>query len=272
MKLHFLHANGYPPGAYRPLLMLLDENFEVFTMCMRPLWPHARPQDLQNWLQLANDLEDFLQKNNLSQIVGVGHSMGATTTLRLALSRPDLFSALVLIDPVFFPPWMIIIWNVLSRLGLAYRLHPLASSALRRRNVFDNRQAMFDNYRRKNIFERFSDESLWALVDSLACEQPDGSITLCYSPAWEAHIYLTGVLSDMPLWRDLPRLVPPTLFLRGSDTNTFWESTAKMVKNRLPSAQTITIPDSTHLLPLEKPNETANHILKFLLADNFNQF
>lgn len=267
-RLHFLHANGYPPEAYRPLLERLAANYAVMAMRMRPQWPdylpEADPAALSDWLPFADDLERFLETQAAAPVVGVGHSVGAVTTLRLALRRPELFSALALIDPVFFPPWTITAWGLFYHLGLAYRLHPLVKSALRRRSAFDSRQAMFDNYRKKAIFSRLSDEGLWAYVDSLACPGPDGRVQLCYTPAWEARIYATGVYRDLPLWRALPRLRLPLLVLRGADSDTFWETTARRLQRLLPAAQVVTLPAATHLLPLEKPGETAAAILQFL--------
>ena len=268
--LHFLHANGYPPLAYRLLLESLANHFHVMAMRMRPMWADSSPAALTGWQTLADDLEIFLDERGFPStstkpaLVGVGHSVGATTTLRLALRRPNLFQSLILIDPVIFPPWMVVFWNLIYRLGLAYRIHPLAKATLRRRNNFSDRQAMFDNYRKKPIFSRVSDESLHAYVDSLACEKPGGGLKLCYTPEWEARIYVTGILHDLTLWRRLPTLLPPVLVLRGQHTDTFWPSTARLFQRKLPSAQIETISNATHLLPLEKPEEVAQILINFI--------
>ena len=251
--LHFLHANGYPPKAYQPLLERFAARQRVLAMRMRPLWPGADPAALSDWRPFAGDLARFLDQEKLKNVIGVGHSVGATTTLRLALQQPERFSALVLIDPVFFPPSMILFWNLIYRLGLGYRLHPLVKGTLRRRTTFEGRQAMFDNYRKKSIFRRLNDEALQAYVNSLACPGEDGQVRLCYPPAWEARIYLTGERADMQLWRSLPRLRPPLLILRGAESDTFWERTACLVQRKLPTATIQTIPETTHLLPLEAP-------------------
>jgi pimeloyl-ACP methyl ester carboxylesterase len=123
---------------------------------------------------------------------------------------------------------------------------------------------MFDNYRRKAIFSRLSDNSLWAYVNSLACDLPDGNIQLCYSPEWEARIYLTAILRDMAMWRALPRLGVPVLLLCGELSNTFWPSTARLFKRKLPGARIITVRDATHLLPLEQPDNVSNIIDQYL--------
>jgi pimeloyl-ACP methyl ester carboxylesterase len=70
----------------------------------------------------------------------------------------------------------------------------------------------------------------------------------------------------MQLWHDLPKLKVPLLIIRGAETDTFFESAGKLVKKKLPSAKVISIPKSTHLLPLEEPKAVRDEIIKFLSA------
>jgi pimeloyl-ACP methyl ester carboxylesterase len=251
--LHFAHANGYPPGAYGELFEGLRSSHKILAMRMRPLWPGADPQAIADWRPLADDLARFLDQQALSGIIGWGHSLGAVTTLRLALRQPQRFRALVLIDPVLFPPAVIVFSDLIYRLGLGYRLHPLARGALKRRDRFESRAAMFANYRHKAVFGRLSDSALRNYVDALGCPRPQSSVELCYPAAWEARIYVTGVRADLELWRALPELKPPLLILRGAETDTFWERTGRLVQRRLPSARVHSVADSSHLLPLERP-------------------
>jgi pimeloyl-ACP methyl ester carboxylesterase len=262
--IHFTHANGYPPAAYRPLLERLSLQHHIMAMRMRPLWPSADPAAFSDWRILADDLEQFLDQQNLVQVIGIGHSMGATTTLRLALRQPERFRALILIDPVIFPPFISVAWDLIFRFGFAYHFHPLVKSAKKRRTCFENQSAMFANYRKKAVFSRMNDDSLRAYVDSLAYPDQDGQIQLCYPTDWEARIYITGFRADLEIWRQLPSLLPPVLFLRGSETDTFLANTASLVQKRLKTAKIITIPDATHLVALEKPDQVYQSITQFL--------
>jgi len=262
--LHFSHANGYPPGAYRILLEGLSSQFHVFAMHMRPLWQGSSPQELEDWRPLAEDLSNFLDDHNLNNLIGTGHSMGATTTLRLALMQPERFRTLILIDPVIFPPWFCIQWDIIYRLGLGNKLHPLIGGARRRKKSFQSHNAMFENYRKKDIFSYLSDEGLLDYVESAASRKPDGSVELFYSPEWEAQIYATGVRADIEIWRALSSLKPPIMIIRGSETNTFWEKTGKLLREHLPQAKIYSIPGATHLVPLERPKEVSQLICSFL--------
>ncbi len=264
--LHFAHANGYPPAAYTPLLEALGEKYRVRAMEARPLWPGASHAVLTDWRPLAGDLLGFLERHFEGEpVVGMGHSVGGNATLRAALYRPELFRALVLVDPVLFPPWMAAAWNLAYCSGLGYRLHPLVRGALRRRREFASREAMFENYRRKSVFRRLSDAALQAYVDALAVPLPEGGgVRLRYSPEWEARIYVTGLRADLEIWRKLSALQMPLLLIRGEHTDTFREGTAALFRRRVPHASIVTLEDSTHLLPLERPAQVARLTLDFL--------
>jgi len=233
-------------------------------MRMRPMWPGSHPQDISDWRILSQDLAYFLEENALSGCIGVGHSLGAIATLRLALDQPHTFQALVLLDPVLFPPAMIYFWKTMTLLGLISQIHPLAKKSLKRRTRFENREAMYANYRKKSIFSRMSDDALSAYVDALACPNDDGTLDLCYSSAWESRIYLTGILPDMELWNRLGDLKPPTLIVRGAETDTFWKQAGRLAQRRQPSIQVITVENTGHLVPLERPEEVARLTMDFL--------
>ncbi|HEY3312310.1 MAG TPA: alpha/beta hydrolase [Anaerolineales bacterium] len=263
-QLHFLHANGYPPACYQPLMDLLKAQYRVRGMHLRPLWPHANPSEIGAWQPLTDDFLLFLEERKISPVIGVGHSMGAIITLRTALRRPDHFRALVLIDPVLFSPRFIAAYNLVKVMGLTNHFHPLIAGALKRRRKFDDLQELFTAYRRKRVFRYFSDGSLRAYINGIARPAAGGGYELVYSPEWEARIYQTGVWRDMDLWWGLPSLKLPTLIIRGAETDTFLAPSAQRVKRIRPETCMVALEKSTHLVPLEKPQETCETISNFL--------
>jgi len=268
-SLHFLHANGYPPDCYNPLLELLKTEYHVFGMLLRPLWEDTKPEQLKSWLPLSNDLLQFLastaphKERSAEKVIGVGHSIGAIVTLRAALRDPSLFKALVLIDPVLFVPSRLVLWHSLRASGLADRVHPLIAGAKKRRHTFDDLDTVFRGYRNRNIFRFMSDESLRAYIQGMTRPAANGGYELVFSPEWEAQIYRTG-LQDFDIWRELPGLKVPTLFLRGAETDTFLDGAARLVKQKQPQAKIEVVEKSTHLLPLERPKDVFELIRSFL--------
>lgn len=260
--LHFLHANGYPPECYQPLFEHLQKQYHVFGMKLRPLWDDAKMDDLQDWHPLSEDLLRFLADREPGPVIGVGHSIGGIVTLRAALRDPKKFRALILLDPVLFVPSFLVLWKFVRGIGLGDKLHPLISIARKRRREFDNRETVFRGYRNRSIFKNVTDVNLWRYIEGITKPKSDGGFELVYTPEWEAHIYLSG-LRDFDLWRGLPNLEVPTLFIRGAETDTFLEKAAKLVKRRNPKIQIKTIQNATHILPLEHPQEVAEIINKF---------
>ncbi len=264
IPLTFAHANGYPPECYAPLLERLAQPRRVLAMPMRPLWPGAQPHDLKDWLALSDDLLDFMQQQGLQRVVGAGHSLGAIATLRAALKAPERFAALVLIEPVLMPPWVNLLWQAISALGLAERAHPLVGAARRRRQVFASRAELYESYRRKPIFRYIDDQNLRIFTDALVSDLPDGTCKLRYSVDWEVQIYATGVKADLDLWRGLPGLKMPILIIRGAETDTTWASTARLVQLIRPQTRVAALEHATHLAPLEQPQQIAALITAFL--------
>jgi pimeloyl-ACP methyl ester carboxylesterase len=260
----FLHANGYPPGCYQQLLTKLAGHSSVSAMVQRPLWEGSRPGKINDWHPLTDDLLCFLDERPSEPPIVVGHSLGGIVALRAAIRQPERFKALILLDPVLFPPSFIFLWRVARALQLGHRLHPLIQVARKRRRAFDDLEKVFNGYRRREIFRYFNDEALRGYITGITKPATDGGYELAYSPEWEAQIYLTSVWRDLELWQGLRSLKPPLLIIRGAETGTFLAATGRRVVRTNPSVSVETIQKTTHLVPLERPAETFDLILTFL--------
>jgi pimeloyl-ACP methyl ester carboxylesterase len=233
-------------------------------MLLRPLWKDAKPEDINSWHPLSDDLSQFLNAKPPEPVIGIGHSIGAVVTLRAALRNPSKFRALVLLDPVLYIPSFLLLWNFFRTLGLGNIVYPKISGALKRRRTFDNLDKVYRGYRTRKVFRYMSDEDLRSYLEGITRKTNNG-YELVYSPEWETRIYLTGMV-DIDIWRDLPKLQVPALFLRGAETDTFRESAAKLIKQKQPRVWVETLDKSTHLLPLERPKEVFDKMQLFLHA------
>jgi pimeloyl-ACP methyl ester carboxylesterase len=122
---------------------------------------------------------------------------------------------------------------------------------------------VYRGYRKRSLFRFMSDENLRIYIEGITQPKTDGAYELVYSPEWEAQIYRTG-LHDFDIWRDLPKLEVPTLFIRGAETDTFLENAARLVKRKQPKARVEVLDKSTHLLPLERPQVVFEIMQTFL--------
>lgn len=259
----FLHANGYPPACYQQFLSLLSRNFCVGAFLQRPLWGDEKPEEFVDWFPLSEDLIEFLQLTEPQPIIAVGHSMGGMAILRAAIHDPKLFKAIILLDPVLFPPFIIYIWKFLHALKMEYHVHPLIPMTLNRRQSFTDRDSVFGAFRKKEIFRYFTDEALKTYINGITCPNGDG-YKLCYSVEWESRIYATSVWRDMDIWRNLPNLRIPTLIIRGKESDTFLPVTAHRIQQKNSNIAVEEVKEATHLLPLEQPDLTSELAVSFL--------
>ncbi|MCK5921340.1 MAG: alpha/beta hydrolase [Methylococcales bacterium] len=255
--LHIAHANSYPPGAYRQFAHQLTPHFHVTAMEQRPFW-HNDPTTAPNWHTYADDLIQFFEQQGITQAVGVGHSLGGVVTMYAAVQRPDLFRAIVLIEPVIFHPNMT---DMLKANPDAAKYIPLVQSALKRRDTWDTIEAVFERFRGKKVFARLSDEALWDYVRAGVRETDTGQVTLAHPKAWEAHIYSTAP-SDV--WEQIPEVEVPMLAIRAVQSDTLMPPTWAHWQRVQPTTTFVEIPDADHLVPLSHPQETTQEILGFL--------
>jgi pimeloyl-ACP methyl ester carboxylesterase len=259
-KLHFAHANGYPPACYRRMIEPLTDRYQVLAVHHRPLWPGTMPEELASWYQIGQDMIQFLDENNLSNIVGVGHSLGAVATMFAAVKRPELFRAVVLIEPVLLMPAILQLFASQPIEALTEDF-PLMRITKSRRNSWESREEAFEHYRPKRIFAKWSDDVLWDYIWHGLQKNEAGEIELIYAPEWEARIY---ALPPTDIWDLIPKIGQPTFGIRGAETDTLVPAAWQLWQMAQPKGKFLNIDGCDHMLPMEKPVEIATAIHEFL--------
>lgn len=260
--LHLAHANGFPPGAYNRLIEELRKNNRVLGMKARPLWPNSDHASFKTWNTAADDLIRFLDKQKLSNIIGVGHSFGANATVMAATKRPELFSKLILIEPVVLPSWMYLA-TAFSPKWIVDRYHPVVKKTLERVDSWTSREVAFTQFRSKKVFEKMSDKALWDYVNSVTEKTADEKFVLSYSKWWEAQIYSTITNP----WKDLGALDHPFLAFRGETSDTISTEVWDKWKKLNNKGKFVEMNGAGHLVPVEQPSEVAAVIFEFLKQD-----
>jgi len=259
--LHFAHSNGYPPGCFRQMLQPLTADYHVVGIHLRPLWPGSEPQEMESWDVIAADLRQFFAQQGYRQAIGVGHSLGAVATMMAAWQDPDLFRALVLIEPVFLPPKILDVLTVQPEMA---EKMPLVPSTRRRRTDWPDRQSAFDHFRPKSVFKRWPDEVLWDYVNYGFHETGEGQLELTYHKEWEVRFYTHPPLN---VWEDIPKVTQPTLAIRGADSDTLFLQSWQLWQDLQPDAKFVEIPEAGHMVPLERPLALSAEICDFLKTE-----
>ena len=246
-RLHFSHANGYPPRVYSQLLNPLTENFSVTASVHRPLWAKSF-REMPSWHTLGEDLLQLLGGQK-EMVTGLGHSMGAAALVMAATRQPELFRSLVLVEPVMISRRSS--WLMRYLKPLARRRLPMISRTLARIDRWPSQQAVFDHFRPKSVFARLSDEALWDYVNYGTVVTGQGDYRLQFDKEWEAHCYL--LISS--LWHLLPRLPMPVLIIRGEHSHTVSDGAWRRLQSELPRFDYLEVGQTGHLLPLEQPDQ-----------------
>ena len=256
--IHFAHANAYTPKCYRQMLEGLGQHTQVLASHHRPLWDENYDA-FSTWRYSADDLIQFLDQHRLKQVVGVGHSFGAIVTTLAAVKRPDLFSHLILLDPVLLVRLKLLFFTLTPNRYRHWFL-PHIKSAKNRRHSWESAETAFDYFRSKKVFARFSDEAIRDLVKFGLIANEKG-LALRFPREWEGQIYST-IPSD--IWRVLAQTSQPMLGLAGDESDTLFDDAFEHWGKIKPQATLQKLPDAGHLFPMEYPQDTANRILTFL--------
>ena len=244
--LHFHHANGFPAGVYRPLLNTLSQHYDVYALHGRATWDNSDPSH-KNWRIFADDLIEFAERFE-QPIIAVGHSLGASTTVLAALLRPELFKALVLIEPamVSMPTALILKYapkKLLQRIKLI-------SGTLNKKDSWPSQQDYLSYIQKFPPYRQFNQATFEAFGHSAIQKNKEGHYSLVFPKHWEAHNYALPPFL-LPQLKRLKRLAIPTVAIRGSDNHLFpmklWRAWKKVQGNA------VFLQDQrySHLLPLE---------------------
>jgi pimeloyl-ACP methyl ester carboxylesterase len=260
---HLLHANGFCAGTYTPFVRHLLDSFRVLASDIRghggsdPIAP-AR---IRHWRVFAEDLRSLVASRMNPPVVGMGHSLGAVTTLIAAAAYPHLFSALVLIEPVLPPRRLLLIMAALRIVGLAGWM-PLAKRARRRKRTFRSRAEAFRRFASgRGLFKTWSPEFIDAYLSCGLLEKDDETAVLRCDPETEARIF-ESVPSDV--WRTVEQVRCPMLAIRGEHSKAFRQEAAERLRRLATHGQYRTIAASGHFIPMERPEACAAAIVEWM--------
>lgn len=261
--MHFAHANGFPPAAYSAFVERFTDRFRCVGMETRPLWEGSDPSVFRNWEEMADDMGRFLSNIGESGVIAVGHSMGGVISLLCAAKRPRLVRALVLIDPVILPVTYLVLWQLRRVTGTTHRFR-LSEGARKRRTRWSNREEMLNAYRAKPLFAGWDERFLKDYIECGTVDDGRGGIVLRFPTEWEARIFETPPFG---VWLQMRKAKCPVLVIRGERSDTYLESSVRLMKVLMPGAVYVEIPGAGHFVPMDSPSETVEAMNTFFEAE-----
>ena len=259
---HFYGGNGFALGVYEPLLSDLAQHLNITALTMRGEWYDKPTADKMTREEDADVLIEFLQKTQDKPIIGIGHSQGATATTMAAAKRPDLFSALYLLEPVTFTNQQGKLYSLVPRMVKMTR-EPFKSTQVKQAD-WDSVDAYYQFLRRHKAYKRITDEHLLTYAKNSLEAGQSAELTLRFSPKQELANYFGTPLIMKPLQQLIADNKVPVQLIIGKPSMFISQQVRQMWDTFVPSEQMTVLNDYGHLLPLEAPELCAKLIFQKL--------
>ena len=259
---HFYGGNGFALGVYEPLLSDLSQHLNITALTMRGEWYDKPTADKMTREEDADVLIEFLQKTQDKPIIGIGHSQGATATTIAAAKRPDLFSALYLLEPVTFTNQQGKLYSLVPRMVKMTR-EPFKSTQVKQAD-WDSVDGYYQFLRRHKAYKRITDEHLLTYAKNSLEAGEQGKLTLRFSPKQELANYFGTPLIMKPLQQLIADNKVPVQLIIGKPSMFISQQVRQMWDKFVPSEQMTVLNDYGHLLPLEAPELCAKLIFQKL--------
>lgn len=191
---------------------------------------------------LSDDLKNYCVKNNLREIVLLGHSMGGKVAMQFAVDNPEMVSKLIVADiaPKSYPPHHQDILDGLNALDFS-KIHTRQdaetqlSEHIKEKGI---RLFLLKNLHRKNKNDfglRLNLPTLTEKIDEVGMALPDNAV-------------FNG----------------DTLFLAGGKSGYIRPTDEDLIRKHFPQAKIKVISGAGHWLHAEKPEEFYENVKNFL--------
>ena len=249
-----LHATGFMPWLWHPIAKRIAGKGRIIA----PYFCDHRQEEPEDggvsWLALAKDLCDLCTALGIEKPLLAGHSMGATVMTIANAIYGSPATKMIMIEPIYLPE------QVYSA-DLSIEQHPLASKSIKRRNEWSDQDKAREYIRSKPLFASWDNEAIELYLKYGMVTGEAGGLTLACSPRREAALFMGGV-SYNP-WPLLGRITSPTLILEGEKSENRDYIDLKKAASLMPNGTYKLIKEAGHLIPMEKPVETADLFMEY---------
>ena len=242
------HATGFHAYCYLPIADELADDFTSFGLDYRGHGDTARPGDeVVDWDGYGDDTTAAARAIAPDGgLVGFGHSMGGAGLLMAAHRDPELFAAIVVFEPIVFPPR--------DPDAPAGDGPSLSLGARKRRASFESFEQAIANYASKPPMLAFDPDVLRLYVAHGFRPSPEGVRLKC-DPEHEARTF--DMSGDHRTWELLAEIHTPVTVLAGRVDEFGPAAIARPVAERLPNAVYVERDDWNHFTPFIEPTAMA---------------
>lgn len=222
------------------LAQQFGKDFSVFVMDMRNHGKSGHSDEFSLPL-MVDDIIETLDKEGISKVNIIGHSMGGKVGMLMALENPSLVEKLVVADiaPKAYPPGHDDVFRALHKIDLG---------TLQTRNEADNLMTQ--------DLPDFSTRQF--LLKNLTRDENGNFI-------WKMNLLvLEKYYSNMSIEIEGSPFYNPTLFIRGSKSKYILDSDLDVIEKLFPNYILETIEGAGHWLHADKPEEFYGVVNSFI--------
>lgn len=254
-----IHATGFHARCWDSTVAELGSQFNVIAIDLRG---HGRSQSQPpyDWLTFGDDLKQFVKELDLSNAVGVGHSMGGHCLTQACATHPECFRGLLLVDPVIADPRNFPAIDSVARWD-SVDSHPIS----RRRDEWESADEMFENFRSRHPFSIWKEKCLMDYCKWGLSKNEEGSYNLACPPRVEASIYVGSRTSDVSAL--CTKIQHPVVVMRAqpidraSEKIDFSKSpTWPELHQQFSRGEDRFHPELSHFIPMERPDLVAQEV------------
>lgn len=208
----------------------LQERFDVHALDLRNHGnsPHA---EAMRWAELCGDLEAYLDKEGLHEVVLIGHSLGGKIAMRFACENPEVVKKLIIVDIAAkaYPPYHDREFRAMKSIAVGELENRKEAEAALAPLVTDWAMRQF-------------------LLTNLARDEATGAFR------WQAniealHASLPHIRQNSLLATD--RYHGPALLIRGAKSDFVDDGDAGEMRHWFPKLQDVTVPKAGHNVHVE---------------------
>ncbi|MCU0823655.1 MAG: alpha/beta hydrolase [Leptospira sp.] len=250
----FCHANGYSAGCYRTYFEELTKSNRVVALDFLGHGKSESNLQYDSWYFFRDQILAVIDKENLSGITGIGHSLGGASLLLASIKNPNFFRKILAFDPVILGIKLITLAKLFG--------NPLAKSAIKRRTEFQSIELVRRAYKKFPQFSNFDTMIFEDYLKSCFVQKPDSKVvSLAGDPRVEAK---TFAMAHYSVYFQFYKLTTEAHICIPNPFEVCSPALGKMlIRNNRDSSLTIWN-DATHFFPFEKPKETLNWIFEKL--------
>ena len=264
VRLFLTHGNGFAIDGYRVFWEPLLQQFDVILFDMRN---HGRNEptgaDGHNYLQFATDIGSIFHEVDRRlghrPSVGVFHSMSGRAAMKHAVQMEWVWDALVLFDPPDVPLPGHEQYDSMRTFELR-----LMAWALERQDRFTSPTELRQSFDNNRAQSRWHEQSRADMANAILRESGHSGYVLSCRRELEASIYLAALTLDF--WPRASEFGGPVKLI-GADPNLKYAPATAAANRALASDggyEYEFVPETGHLLQIEKPDVCREAVLSFL--------